>query len=78
MKYEIVNKEVKRGLILNKIAKWTMVFASIVNKLVLNAIMYITTFFESEVQYGASAVDDEILERISYDKEQNEFQNNSE
>jgi hypothetical protein len=78
MNIEIVEKENKIELILKKVGKVFLAIATLLNKLLLHSLLHFASLFERDVEYGGGAVDNEILERISYDKEQNEFQNNSE
>lgn len=74
MIFEIIAKEKKIEWILKKAGKLLLTVAAFLNKVLLNTVLYISTLFESEIQYGGSAVDNEILERIHNGREQNEFQ----
>lgn len=74
MNFEILDKERKIEWMLKKGGMLLLSIAAFLNKILLNTVLNISTLFESEIQYGGSAVDNEILERIQNDREQNGFQ----
>ncbi|MCX6181231.1 MAG: hypothetical protein NT150_04805 [Bacteroidetes bacterium] len=74
LQIEIENKKSRENIIFQNVTKALVFIGLLIKKFALHAALHIGSLFEKDVEYGASKMDQEIVERIIHDRDK-EFQN---